>query len=1645
MYLNFENITFYKEEGVLKVKLKDLSHILQYKYLAKYNSKEVNQFLSPKLIWAEKVDASADLYSLGVVFYYLYYKYDYRLTPLSLESLENNEIHYTIHRLTTHITEDAFSSMNDFIEVLVKLIRMPYDFNDKIYYERLNFKNRLVGRDKEINRIITMTEKSLQLKSNENCLFIHGRRGVGKSRVLQELGYRFDFLGYSVFNCKNKESGHFGFFKSVLLEIAFNEVVDINLIRKYGDEIGALLPQIAEHWRIPKGHISLEKMGYLRVANRIYKFLEEYINSKQLIIVIDNISTIDPYDLRVLEYLINTEREIPLFIVIGADLEDEISNDYSMNYTEEKVAHMSIVNYSYSDTSEFIRTCLGQGKEDIKFVSAIMKRTNGNPSQIINAINYLFNEGKIFVDDKRKWDFSQVNSHKDINVLEAVHQDLVPLNTFNSDELNLLEFLSVSEMPIIDEIIIEILGLSGLEFEKITKSLMSMKVIDSKFSDWGFSYYIDNRNVKRDLNQRLKEDERVDYNKKIAAYLESKCLIDQKFLDDHLIYHLEQSNQFEKCATYSLTYAKRLKSFSLKEAQSLIYYNKALYHAEKVNDQDLLVKIHLCIGDIYQETDQYDEAIMHYMKAKDLSAEMDYDDKKIDAIISLGLIELKRLNYEEAKDLFLETLDMSKECAYVGGELKSAVCLIDFYFEIQDYQRSIELIDHYISQIDGKVYNRSLGQFNHRKATYYFHMGDYQKAMNYYTEAIEVMEGSENIDIISRCNNNIGVVNLQYLGEYEKAIEYFALAEEDAMRNNIFVDLPIFRCNMAAALFKFGRHEEAMTFYDESMTLAIESNDRRDFFVISKDIVRDFLTYSYYDKAYSILKKLEIDYSGIIHADKYMERHTFLNIVYYLTLENYDLAYKWYLTYKTCKNNRANRKFSMKLFQTIFEENCLQTSEDVSESLLWRLAQLKESLVTVQDAQLLRQFTLQMSKRLLSSTNFILLRKYIDFDKSLIERYNSPFLSICHEIYEGLFSDNRIESYKEVLRKYSGREYNSEKWICHKLLGDEYHQNGNFYEAMSHYTTALDMVKNLTLLLPEEIKRTYIVNDPLKLQLKNRIFELYGKILNGRSFESILMIESEINSVEEFFEVSELSKLYDHHRFNNDAYETLYKDKFVQKSSLEHIVKGIVQEDEQNLYGILTYFIQILSADYGRIVFKDDVNGIQKIFELGEGHSEDIEVVKNNLYYENEGTFVNVYEESLYSYLLQEERKALLYIPIFERIAYREKDNFDDIVSENEVGYIYLESSKVLNNFNKENLQKCQMMLNLVKTFLDSYRLRVLSTIDKLTGVYLRKHTEECFNEDLSYARRNNSELAVIMCDIDKFKHVNDTYGHRKGDEILKNIGGILNEIISPIGYVGRYGGEEFIIVLPGVDSYKAFELSEMLRNRIEKEIRVEARKPVTISLGVSCYPAHGLSEEELIENADKALYYSKNTGRNKSSLWTKDIAGDHYRFDRLAGILTGNSAVDATNMQSIVEIIGMLTLKLDKEGKLLKVLENLIDITKGEIAYIVECKGEGKKQVYMKERGSNRLNLEYEPDANIIEKYCHATTGSYFVNWDAVVEEKGNIHMPNWKSIIVTPLFDGEVSRGLVVVEVPIVEREFDFNNYNYVNLMSGLISAII
>jgi len=162
--------------------------------------------------------------------------------------------------------------------------------------------------------------------------------------------------------------------------------------------------------------------------------------------------------------------------------------------------------------------------------------------------------------------------------------------------------------------------------------------------------------------------------------------------------------------------------------------------------------------------------------------------------------------------------------------------------------------------------------------------------------------------------------------------------------------------------------------------------------------------------------------------------------------------------------------------------------------------------------------------------------------------------------------------------------------------------------------------------------------------------------------------------------------------------------------------------------------------------------------------------------------------------------------------------------------------------------------------------LKVLSETDSLTGLYNRQHLTERLKRLLASSRRSGRKFAVLMLDLDHFKKLNDAYGHLVGDEALKLIADILRHTLRKRDYAARFGGEEFLVLLPGADARRGEEIAERLRSVIAgKPLQLEdATLKITLSIGLAVYPEVGNDVDSLIRAADDALYKAKDAGRNR-------------------------------------------------------------------------------------------------------------------------------------------------------------------------------------
>lgn len=203
----------------------------------------------------------------------------------------------------------------------------------------------------------------------------------------------------------------------------------------------------------------------------------------------------------------------------------------------------------------------------------------------------------------------------------------------------------------------------------------------------------------------------------------------------------------------------------------------------------------------------------------------------------------------------------------------------------------------------------------------------------------------------------------------------------------------------------------------------------------------------------------------------------------------------------------------------------------------------------------------------------------------------------------------------------------------------------------------------------------------------------------------------------------------------------------------------------------------------------------------------------------------------------------------------------ENILSEKEINYIEQLTNQAATTINRANVYA---------------EILKHATLDALTSFYNRRQLEERIKQEVSSAKRQKRNLCAIMIDIDYFKNVNDTYGHATGDLVLKTVSAEIKRQLRDYDIAGRYGGEEFAIILPYTKIDEAKMVAQRLRKAVEKtqidisKINTDSDEKninVTISLGVSEYKS-GDDEKTFLQKADKALYNAKNNGRNRAEIY---------------------------------------------------------------------------------------------------------------------------------------------------------------------------------
>ena len=197
------------------------------------------------------------------------------------------------------------------------------------------------------------------------------------------------------------------------------------------------------------------------------------------------------------------------------------------------------------------------------------------------------------------------------------------------------------------------------------------------------------------------------------------------------------------------------------------------------------------------------------------------------------------------------------------------------------------------------------------------------------------------------------------------------------------------------------------------------------------------------------------------------------------------------------------------------------------------------------------------------------------------------------------------------------------------------------------------------------------------------------------------------------------------------------------------------------------------------------------------------------------------------------------------------------------IGVINVTNKKGEGEFSEQDVEILKAVADQSAVAINKAQLWELAVTDSLTGLFIRRYFMAKLEEEFHRSKRYSKVFSIVMTDIDKFKEINDIYGHPIGDRVLKAVGVFLQKNIRDVDISARYGGDEFVMLLPESDKGEAYSFAERLRERVS-QLKQEDLPKLTMSFGIASYPADEKNIEGIINKADEAMYSAKETGRNR-------------------------------------------------------------------------------------------------------------------------------------------------------------------------------------
>lgn len=1568
-------------------------------------------------------------------------KIDNTYSPITIIENDCNNIFLKLKNIIAKMigfSEETYESLSSVINDINLALNAKYEYFRKEELERLYFNDvELVGRTKDIEVIINLYNKFKEGKSNQNICFISGEDGIGKSDFLTYLSEHLKGKGENVYDIihrlsfkKKRLNNNFSIILSNIIENTPKNILD-----KYEGELSQILPKISSKENLDIKKVKEMDIKKIKFANRIANFIVEVSKMSPVIIMMDDIDEINEFEINILNYILNLDRN-NIFFIYSFCNQHRTNNKFFARWIEKIKKLYNPFNFildelSVMEVATLVSKMLFTKDESLKLASKIYEKSGGNPLFVQEILRELYLRKVIFVDNLGKW--SQECATEDIVIPSNMHQVLFnQLLEVSFKERKFLEFISLFEDGVREKILYNFLSSNDVNLSNIIESLEDKGVIcvNKLQKELVIDFY--NKLFKIVVYENINSEDKINKHRLIAKYLKHKYEHKEHSVISELVYQLEKCNMRSDVVKYSIINMQNNSRIE-DRLEALYYLNRALNLYKNTETDKDKINLYIALGDLYFEYEDIEEGEKYFNCALQDCVSVKEFSRYIEVFNKLNNIYVIK---DDKKNLKI-TLDTIEKNVEMYGNKKDK---LTFYFKkaiyyayVSNSKKALSLCNKILQQCNDKDCSLMCEIYNFLG---YIHLELSQPnmAIKYFNKCVNLCKEINNFKVLLKSYTNLGVIHSDFFQDFKKSIIYYRKAEFISVSKGLKLSKIRVKNNCAASYLLWEDYKKTRKELDETINILYQNGYINEIFYWHQINVVLNLKLNKFDEAYKSYVELENIFKKNRKelSDRAMgERYLYLS-QFNLWLGDVEQAKAY--TDEALKL-MENQSTIIKLLVNLNDEYIkILQKQNIREAL----ENIKLIIKSLKNKNMKINIICKTSEILFISNYKEELKSFLEENQYFLDAKNNIDIVLKTKVlfvktFSNYFLNKKIRRLEEILELSKNHGLNEIYYKSAIMLGELYLNNNDYVNAIVYYFLACETFRDMLIELSENYRKTYIKFH--KLEDVYKVFIELKKMYLFKAEESsynIMKIFDEDGFIH-YMDILENKELM---QAIKKAYSPFYSKKVGGVNDILSLLQG---DDYENIKILNKYIRYETLAKKSYIIMNKD---------------EDYEILASTDYITKISDRMKVILDKVKISRREEVECNKPSIIICKPILISKYSEVNGLIEDRRkptkdrkvlLGYIYIETDKVVNYFSKENIGNSEYIGKMMGIIIEKINLKKNSFYDKLTGALTRKYLDVCLSEigDISYTYKE--KFSIIMIDFDHFKAINDNFGHQFGDKVLTEVSQIIKENIRNKDILGRYGGEELMVILPHTSKDEAYKIAEKLRSNIEESSIINSKSKVTVSLGIASYPNDGKTTDELVEKADKALYLAKKRGRNISIAWNEKLRSQVTPNNTLSGIVLKSFVKDEKHLFTIVEFLDIVRKNGNLKNKILIFLEKILDSISAEKAFLFIVKG-GKIENVLGKKAFNSVfmeNIKY--NKNLIKKVIKDGQGQYCIDWDHVYEYDEITGNPDWKSVLVIPIISlGEVI-GVLNLIVSSKVKEFNFEDYNLCNLLASIMVPII